>query len=183
MDAPQRLWGPQTELAVGNFPIARRPLDVRIAKALARIKRHAAAVNAAEAVPGVTDAVASAIADAARRVEAGELDEHFPIDVFQTGSGTSTNMNVNEVLSTLASATVADGVHPNDHVNASQSSNDVFPSAVQLAALRAVASDLVPGHPTLGDVDSPQALADYQATKRAHKAEWAKTRPPKQPTR
>jgi fumarate hydratase, class II len=133
MDAPQRLWGPQTELAVGNFPIARRPLDVRVAKALARIKRHAAAVNAAQDVPGVTAEVAAAIADAARRVEAGELDEHFPIDVFQTGSGTSTNMNVNEVLSTLASATVADGVHPNDHVNASQSSNDTVPTAIRIA--------------------------------------------------
>ena len=133
MDAPGRLWGPQTELAVGNFPIARRPLDVRVAKALARIKRHAAAVNAAQDVPGVTAEVAAAIADAARRVEAGELDEHFPIDVFQTGSGTSTNMNVNEVISTLASAAVGDGVHPNDHVNASQSSNDTVPTAIRIA--------------------------------------------------
>jgi fumarate hydratase class II len=133
MDAPQRLWGPQTDLAVGNFPIARRPLDVRVAKALARIKRHAAAVNAAQDVPGVTAEVAAAIADAARRIEAGELDEHFPIDVFQTGSGTSTNMNVNEVISTLASAAVADGVHPNDHVNASQSSNDTVPTAIRIA--------------------------------------------------
>src|SRR4051794_36957658 len=114
MDASERLWGPQTELAVGNFPIARRPLDVRVAKALARIKRHAAAANAEQDVPGMSTEVASAIADAARRVEAGELDEHFPIDVFQTGSGTSTNMNVNEVISTLASTAVADGVHPND---------------------------------------------------------------------
>ncbi len=133
MDAPERLWGPQTDLAVGNFPIARRPLDVRVAKALARIKRHAAAVNAAQDVPGVTAEVAAAIADAARRVEAGELDEHFPIDVFQTGSGTSTNMNVNEVISTLASAAVDDGVHPNDHVNASQSSNDTVPTAIRIA--------------------------------------------------
>jgi fumarate hydratase class II len=144
MDAPQRLWGPQTELAVGNFPIARRPLDVRIAKALARIKRHAAAVNAAEAVPGVTDAVASAIADAARRVEAGELDEHFPIDVFQTGSGTSTNMNVNEVISTLASAALAAGVHPNDHVNASQSSNDTVPTAIRIALAMLLVDEVHP---------------------------------------
>jgi len=133
MDTSRRLWGPQTDLAVGNFPIARRPLDVRVAKALARIKRHAAAVNATEDVPGVTAEVAAAIADTARRVEAGELDEHFPIDVFQTGSGTSTNMNVNEVISTLASAAVADGVHPNDHVNASQSSNDTVPTAIRIA--------------------------------------------------
>ena len=133
MDTSRRLWGPQTDLAVGNFPIARRPLDVRVAKALARIKRHAAAVNATQDVPGVTAEVAAAIADTARRVEAGELDEHFPIDVFQTGSGTSTNMNVNEVISTLASAAVADGVHPNDHVNASQSSNDTVPTAIRIA--------------------------------------------------
>ena len=112
MDRSQQLWGKQTDLAIGNFPIARRPLDVRVAHALAAIKRHAAAVNAALGVPGVDDAMAAAIADAARRVEAGELDDQFPIDVYQTGSGTSTNMNVNEVLATLASAALGDGRAP-----------------------------------------------------------------------
>ncbi len=149
MDAPERLWGPQTDLAVGNFPIARRPLDVRVAKALARIKRHAAAVNSAQAVPGVTAEIAAAIADAARRVEAGELDEHFPIDVFQTGSGTSTNMNVNEVISTLASAALDDGVHPNDHVNASQSSNDTVPTAIRIALSMLLVDEV---HPALEEL-------------------------------
>src|SRR3954469_23732413 len=110
MDASQHLWGTQTDLAVGNFPIAHRPLDVRVAHTLATIKRHAAAVNATLDVPGVTAEVAAAIAAAARapaaaaaparRIEAGELDDQFPIDVYQTGSGTSTNMNVNEVIAT-----------------------------------------------------------------------------------
>ena len=95
--------GKQTDLAIGNFPIAHRPLDVRVAHALALIKRHAAPVNAELDVPGLDAAVAGAIGAAARRVEAGELDDQFPIDVFQTGSGTSTNMNVNEVIASLAS--------------------------------------------------------------------------------
>ena len=99
--ACDQLWGRQTELAIGNFPIAHRPLDVRVAHALAAIKRHAAVVNASLGVPGVDADVATAIGDAARRIEAGELDDQFPIDVYQTGSGTSTNMNVNEVVATL----------------------------------------------------------------------------------
>ena len=98
----EKLWGKQTDLAIGNFPIANRPLDVRLARALAMIKRHAAPVNGSLGVPGIDEDVAAAIGDAARRVEAGELDEQFPIDVYQTGSGTSTNMNVNEVLAALA---------------------------------------------------------------------------------
>jgi fumarate hydratase, class II len=155
MDASQKLWGPQTDLAVANFPIARRPLDARIAKALARIKRHAAAVNATLDVPGVTPEVATAIADAARRVEAGELDEHFPIDIFQTGSGTSTNMNVNEVLATLASAAVGDGVHPNDHINASQSSNDTVPTAIRIALALLLVDEV---HPAVEELIS--ALRD-----------------------
>src|SRR4051812_25371372 len=106
MDASRHLWGRQTELAVENFPIARRPLDVRVARALAAIKRHAAVVNAELGVPGVSADFAAAIGDAARRVERGELDEQFPIDVYQTGSGTSTNMNVNEVIANLASEAV-----------------------------------------------------------------------------
>ena len=136
-------WGTQTELAIANFPIAGRPLDVRVARALAAIKRHAARVNAGLGVPGVDDATAGAIAVAARRVETGELDDQFPVDVFQTGSGTSTNMNVNEVLANLASEVLGQPVHPNDHVNASQSSNDTVPAAIRIA----VAGQLVRRRP------------------------------------
>ena len=106
---------------------------MRVARALAAIKRHAARVNAGLGVPGVDDATAGAIADAAQRVETGELDDQFPVDVFQTGSGTSTNMNVNEVLANLASEVLGRPVHPNDHVNASQSSNDTVPAAIRIA--------------------------------------------------
>jgi fumarate hydratase, class II len=141
-----RPWGAQTDLAVANFPISGRPLDVRVALALCVIKRHAAAVNATLEVAGVDDRVAAAIAEAARRVEAGEVRDAFPVDVFQTGSGTSTNMNVNEVLATLATEILGDGtvVHPNDHVNASQSSNDTVPAAIRLAVARQLSGDLHP---------------------------------------
>ncbi|MET0459995.1 MAG: lyase family protein, partial [Ilumatobacteraceae bacterium] len=140
----QQLWGKQTDLAIGNFPIAHRPLDVRVAHALALIKRHAAPVNAELDVPGLDAAVAGAIGAAARRVEAGELDDQFPIDVFQTGSGTSTNMNVNEVLASLASTALGTAVHPNDHVNASQSSNDTVPAAIRIAVARLLVDDVHP---------------------------------------
>jgi fumarate hydratase class II len=129
------LWGKQTELAIGNFPIANRPLDVRLAHALATIKRHAAVVNLQLGVPGLDEELVAATGDAARRIEGGELDDSFPVDVYQTGSGTSTNMNVNEVIATLASQQLGRPVHPNDHVNASQSSNDVVPSAIRLAVI------------------------------------------------
>jgi fumarate hydratase, class II len=146
VDATEHLWGTQTELAVGNFPIAGRPLDVRVALALSAIKRHAAAVNASLGVPGVDERLAGAIAEAARRIERRELDEQFPVDVFQTGSGTSTNMNVNEVLARLAEEILGDGtkVHPNDHVNASQSSNDTVPTAIRVAAGQQLVNDLHP---------------------------------------
>ena len=141
------LWGAQTQRAVENFPISGRPVDPRVIRALALIKAEAANVNAGlSAVPNVDRRVANAIAAAADEVaEGGYLDE-FPIDTFQTGSGTSTNMNVNEVLACLASARLGEAasVHPNDQVNASQSSNDVFPSAVHLAAAEAVTADLLP---------------------------------------
>ncbi len=143
MDTP--LWGKQTELARSNFPIANRPLDVRVARALATIKRHAAAVNAALGVGDIDDELAAAIADAAERIERGELDDQFPVDVFQTGSGTSTNMNVNEVLATLVEAALDDRVpHPNDHINASQSSNDTVPTAIRLAVSRLLADEVHP---------------------------------------
>ena len=142
-DAP--LWGKQTELAIDNFPIASRPLDVRVARALAMIKRHAAVVNLRLGVPGLDAELVEAIGDAARRVEDGELDDSFPVDVYQTGSGTSTNMNVNEVIATLASQRLGRAVHPNDHVNASQSSNDVVPTAIRLALIAALAEGTHPG--------------------------------------
>jgi fumarate hydratase, class II len=153
------LWGTQTELAIANFPIARRPLDVRVARALCTIKRHAATVNATLGVPGVDERVSTAIGDAARRGEAGDLDDAFPVDVFQTGSGTSTNMNVNEVLATVATDRLGDGtvVHPNDHVNASQSSNDTVPAAIRLAVARQLADDVHPAVAVL--VDALRSLA------------------------
>jgi fumarate hydratase class II len=133
-----QLWGGETEKAVANFPVSGEPIPVPVARWLGRIKAAAARVNAEL---GLLDAeVAERIASAADRVAAGEFDDQFPIDVFQTGSGTSSNMNANEVIAALA----GDGVHANDHVNMGQSSNDVFPSAVHLAALAEIAQDLVP---------------------------------------
>ena len=138
-------YGAQTQRAVDNFPISGEAVDLRIVHAIARIKHAAAAVNATLAeVPGVTDEIAAAIMTTAEEVASGAWDDHFPVDWFQTGSGTSTNMNVNEVVSTVASERSGLAVHPNDHVNASQSSNDVFPSAVRLAVLEAVTVDLLP---------------------------------------
>jgi fumarate hydratase class II len=139
------LWGAQTQRAVENFPISGRPVDPRIIRALALIKGAAAKVNAALAdVPPVDRRVANAIAAAADEVADGAHADQFPIDAFQTGSGTSTNMNVNEVLASLASERLGTAVHPNDQVNASQSSNDVFPSAVHLAAAQAITDELIP---------------------------------------
>jgi fumarate hydratase class II len=136
------LWGAQTQRAVENFPISGMPLPYALIVALAQIKEAAAGANAAT---GVLDpATAAAIADAARDVTSGDLSRHFPIDVFQTGSGTSTNMNMNEVLATLASRRLGRPVHANDDVNASQSSNDVFPSAIHLAAVRLLVDELFP---------------------------------------
>jgi fumarate hydratase, class II len=138
-------WGAQTQRAVTNFPISGVPIESTLVRALALIKAEAARVNAGlRDVPQVSKRVGDAIASAAERVAAGEFDEHFPIDVFQTGSGTSSNMNVNEVIAKLASDGLHEAVHPNDQVNASQSSNDVFPSAVQLAAATGIVEGLVP---------------------------------------
>jgi fumarate hydratase class II len=136
------LWRAQTQRAVENFPISGRGLEATHIAALARIKAAAAQINAELGV--VSPDIAGAIVAAAREVIAGRHDDQFPIDVFQTGSGTSSNMNVNEVLATLASRALGRAVHPNDHVNASQSSNDVFPSSIHLAATDAVSHDLLP---------------------------------------
>ncbi|QLE73740.1 class II fumarate hydratase [Streptomyces rectiverticillatus] len=135
-------WRAQTQRAVENFPISGQRLERAHIEALARIKAAAAKVNAELGV--VDEDVAEAIEAAAAEVAEGRWDEHFPVDVFQTGSGTSSNMNANEVVATLASERLGRPVHPNDHVNASQSSNDVFPSSIHIAATAAVTRDLVP---------------------------------------
>lgn len=135
-------WRAQTQRAVENFPISGQRLERAHIEALARIKAAAAKVNAEL---GVLDKdMAQAIQDAAEEVAAGRWDEHFPVDVFQTGSGTSSNMNANEVVATLATERLGREVHPNDHVNAGQSSNDVFPSSIHIAATAAVTADLIP---------------------------------------
>jgi len=138
-------WGAQTQRAVENFPVSGRPIDRRLVRALGLVKAEAARVNArSRLVPAVDRRVGAAIAAAADEVAAGAHDHEFPVDVFQTGSGTSSNMNANEVIAHLASATLGEPVHPNDQVNASQSSNDVFPSAVHLAAVAAVHDEVIP---------------------------------------
>ncbi|MDQ1713879.1 MAG: fumarate hydratase, class [Frankiaceae bacterium] len=135
-------WRAQTQRAVENFPVSGRPVDPALVAALGAIKGAAARVNADLGVIG--NDVAVAIAQAAGEVADGAHDGEFPIDVFQTGSGTSSNMNANEVIATLAEERLGRPVHPNDEVNASQSSNDVFPSAIHIAATRAIVTDLIP---------------------------------------
>ena len=135
-------WGAQTQRAVENFPVSGRRVDPALVHALAAIKSAAAAVNAELGV--LDETIAGAVQAAATEVAAGRWDGEFPIDVFQTGSGTSTNMNANEVIATLATEALGRPVHPNDHVNASQSSNDTFPSAMHIAATTALAGDLMP---------------------------------------
>ncbi|MEY2459536.1 MAG: fumarate hydratase, class, partial [Acidimicrobiaceae bacterium] len=135
-------WGAQTQRAVDNFPISGERISRDLIGALASIKGASSMVNARL---GVLDKdVANAIHDSAAEVARGFYDDQFPIDVFQTGSGTSSNMNMNEVIASLASERLGAPVHPNDHVNASQSSNDVFPSAIHLAAVREVTRELLP---------------------------------------
>src|SRR5207247_93297 len=137
-EAKQELWGGETRKAIENFPVSGRPIPAPVARWLGRIKAAASRVNAEL---GLLDAdKAERLAAAADRVAAGELDDQFPIDVFQTGSGTSSNMNANEVIAALA----GEDVHPLDDVNMGQSSNDVFPSAVHLAALGELVDELVP---------------------------------------
>ncbi|MCC8245368.1 class II fumarate hydratase [Saccharothrix luteola] len=136
------LWRAQTQRAVENFPISGRGLERAQIRALGLLKAAAARVN--ERLGVLEPEVAAAIAAAADAVAAGEHDEHFPVDVFQTGSGTSSNMNANEVIATLATRALGREVHPNDHVNASQSSNDTFPTTLRVAATEAVARDVVP---------------------------------------
>ncbi|MFG3525999.1 class II fumarate hydratase [Streptomyces sp. NPDC047917] len=135
-------WRAQTQRAVENFPVSGQRLERSHIEALARIKAAAAKVNAELKV--LDPDIAAAIQEAAAEVADGRWDDQFPVDVFQTGSGTSSNMNTNEVLATLATERLGREVHPNDHVNASQSSNDVFPSSIHIAATAAVTGDLIP---------------------------------------
>src|SRR5215475_12206197 len=136
------LWRAQTQRAVENFPISGAGLERVHIAALAEIKAAAANVNAELGI--IDRRQADAIIAAATAVVSGAYDDQFPIDVFQTGSGTSSNMNMNEVLASLAERELGEPVHPNDIVNASQSSNDVFPTSIHLAATAALAQDLVP---------------------------------------
>ena len=143
--APRELWGGETKKAVENFPVSGEPIPVPVARWLGRIKAAAARANAEL---GLLDPEkAERIALAADRIAAGEFDDQFPIDVFQTGSGTSSNMNANEVIAALA----GEDVHANDDVNMGQSSNDVFPSAVHLAALDRLVNDLLPSLTALAE--------------------------------
>ena len=138
MPSEQQLWGAETTKAVENFPISGEPIPVSVIHWLARIKGAAAVVNGELGL--LPKRTATRIDKAAAEIAAGKHDRQFPIDVFQTGSGTSTNMNANEVIAKLA----GEAVHPNDHVNMGQSSNDVFPSAVHLAALDVARNELLP---------------------------------------
>ena len=136
------LYRAQTQRAVENFPISGRGLEPAHIQALARIKKAAALANVELGV--VDEAIGKAIADSADLIIAGEHLDQFPVDTYQTGSGTSSNMNMNEVLATLATNALGSEVHPNDHVNASQSSNDVFPSSVHIAVTESLIKDLIP---------------------------------------
>jgi len=160
----EALWGASTQRAVENFPISGQPVPLEVVHAHAMLKWAAATANEET---GVVDAdVAEAIRRAADEVIDGNLDEHFPVDVFQTGSGTSTNMNVNEVVANRAKQLVGEDlssgrVHPNDHVNASQSSNDTFPTSVHVAVARVAKNETIP------------ALQELAASLRQKSVAWA----------
>src|ERR687885_963112 len=160
----EELWGTETRKAVQNFPVSGEPIPPSVARWLGRIKAAAARVNAELGL--LDEDKARRIGEAGDRIAAGELDDQFPIDVFQTGSGTSSNMNANEVIAALA----GDGVHPNDDVNMGQSSNDVFPSAVHLAALDEATNSLLPALDTLAASLDAKAgeFADVVKSGRTH---------------
>src|ERR671937_1359471 len=160
----QQLWGAETNKAVANFPVSGERVPLPVIHWLARIKAASARVNAEL---GLLDRdLADRIAESADDIAAGRYDDQFPIDVFQTGSGTSSNMNANEVIAAIA----GEGVHPNDHVNMGQSSNDVFPSAVHLAALAEASDRLLPALERLADSLAAKAdeFADVVKAGRTH---------------
>src|SRR6516225_6114887 len=161
----QELWGGETRKAVENFPVSGEPIPAPVARWLGRIKAAAARVNAEL---GLLDPdKADRIAAAGDRIARGELDDQFPVDVFQTGSGTSSNMNANEVIAALAGP----DVHPNDDVNLGQSSNDVFPSAVHLAALAEIDGDLLPALERLGEALQAKA-AEFDDVVKSGRTHW-----------
>ena len=161
----KELWGAETSKAIGNFPISGEPIPVPVARWLGRIKAAAARANAEL---GLLDAdKAERIAAAADRIAHGELDDQFPIDVFQTGSGTSSNMNANEVMAALA----GEGVHPNDDVNMGQSTNDVFPTAVHLAALAEIVFELLPALDQLARALEGKAV-EFDDVVKAGRTHW-----------
>ncbi len=174
MEVPdEALWGAQTQRAVRNFPISDLRFSRSFIRALALIKRSAAEVN--EELGGVTPELAAAVRSAAQEVMDGELDAHFVLDIFQTGSGTSTNMNANEVIANRATQILGGEVgsrmvHPNDHVNRGQSSNDVIPTAIQVAAAHGIAMELVPALERLQRAlaDKSVAFWDIIKTGRTH---------------
>ncbi|MGI5154573.1 class II fumarate hydratase [Microbispora sp. CA-102843] len=161
-------WRAQTQRAVENFPVSGRGLEPAHIAALARIKAACAKVNAEYGV--IDKDMAQAIQDAAEEVAGGRWDDQFPVDVFQTGSGTSSNMNMNEVVATLAQERLGRAVHPNDHVNAAQSSNDVFPSSIHVAATYAVVHELTPALEHLATALEEKAteFADVVKSGRTH---------------
>jgi fumarate hydratase class II len=164
-ESQRRLWGGETVKAVENFPVSGQPIPAPVARWLGRIKAAAARVNAEL---GLLDSDKSErIAAAADRVAAGELDDQFPIDVFQTGSGTSSNMNANEVIATLA----GEDVHANDDVNMGQSSNDVFPTAVHLAALDEITHDLLPALGRLAEALAAKAV-EFDDVVKSGRTHW-----------
>jgi fumarate hydratase class II len=160
----EELWGGETQKAIANFPVSGEPIPASVARWLGRIKAAAARVNGELGL--LDDEKAQRIAAAGDRVANGELDAQFPIDVFQTGSGTSSNMNANEVIANVA----GEGIHANDDVNMGQSSNDVFPSAVHLAALDEITSDLLPALDGLASTLESKAkeFADVVKSGRTH---------------
>jgi len=164
----EALYGAQTQRAVDNFRLAGQPLDGRLIVEIARIKGHAARASAELGL--LDEQRARAIDRAARDLVAGRHGDQFPVDLYQTGSGTSSNMNVNEVIARLATAEAGVTVHPNDHVNLGQSSNDVIPTALQLAALTAQADELDPALAEIIDLleRREQELADVVKTGRTH---------------
>ena len=162
------LWGAQTQRAVDNFPISGVPMPREFIRAVGLVKWAAATVN--RKIEMLDSAIADAICEAADEVIRGQHDAHFPIDVFQTGSGTSTNMNANEVIAHLASTILGSEVHPNDHVNMGQSSNDVIPTAVHVSAAIGVSENLVPGLTYLADALAKKSTEcdDIVKTGRTH---------------
>ena len=164
-------WGAQTQRAIQNFPISNRTMDRRFIRALGIVKKAAARAN--EQLGTVEEAKTTAIQEAATEVIAGKHDDQFPVDVFQTGSGTSTNMNANEVIANRAAEIMGEereAVHPNDHVNFGQSSNDVIPTAMHVAALEALVHEVKPALETLEErlAEKEGEFDDIVKTGRTH---------------